>query len=64
MLQMSRDLNVQYKTAFVLCHKLREAMAAEQKGATVGGVVEIDGAYFGGTIRQRGARPNANRDRR
>lgn len=52
MLQMSRDLNVQYKTAFVLCHKLREAMAAEQKGATVGGIVEIDGAYFGGTIRQ------------
>lgn len=52
MLQMSRDLNVQYKTAFVLCHKLREAMSAEQIGATVGGEVEIDGAYFGGSIRQ------------
>lgn len=52
MLQMSRDLDVQYKTAFVLCHKLREAMAAEQKGAMVGGEVEIDGAYFGGSIRQ------------
>ena len=52
MLQMSRDLNVQYKTAFVLCHKLREAMGAEHNGATVGGEVEIDGAYFGGSIRQ------------
>lgn len=52
MLQMSRDLDVQYKTAFVLCHKMREAMAAEQKAATVGGEVEIDGAYFGGSIRQ------------
>lgn len=28
-LQLSRDLDVQYKTAFVLAHKLREAMAAE-----------------------------------
>ena len=29
-LQVSRDLDVQYKTAFVLSHKLREAMAREQ----------------------------------
>ena len=28
-LQLSRDLDVQYKTAFVLAHKLREAMAQE-----------------------------------
>lgn len=49
-LQLSRDLDVQYKTAFVLAHKLREAMAAEQKGLS--GMVEIDGAYFGGHIRQ------------
>ncbi|MET0183619.1 MAG: IS1595 family transposase, partial [Caulobacterales bacterium] len=54
-LQLSRDLNVQYKTAFVLAHKLREAMAAEQQGATVGGadvIVEVDGSFYGGTIRQ------------
>jgi len=54
-LQLGRDLNVQYKTAFVLAHKLREAMAAEQKGVTVGGfnrIVEVDGAFFGGTVRQ------------
>src|SRR5829696_1771884 len=30
-LQLSRDLNVQYKTAFVLAHKLREALASETK---------------------------------
>jgi transposase-like protein len=52
MLQMSRDLGVQYKTAFVLCHKLREAMAAKQLTYTMGGEIEIDGAYFGGSIRQ------------
>lgn len=51
-LQLSRDLDVQYKTAFVLAHKLREAMATEQLGWTMDGIVEIDGAYFGGTIRQ------------
>ena len=27
-LQLSRDLDCQYKTAFVLAHKLREAMAS------------------------------------
>jgi transposase-like protein len=47
-LQVSRDLDVQYKTAFVLSHKLREAMAREQAGRQLNGVVEIDGAYFGG----------------
>jgi transposase-like protein len=51
-LQLSRDRNVQYKTAFVLAHKLREAMAAEHKGKVLSGHVEIDGAYFGGHVRQ------------
>lgn len=50
-LQLSRDLDVQYKTAFVLAHKLREALAAEVAGHTLKGEVEIDGAYFGGHIR-------------
>jgi transposase-like protein len=50
-LQLSRDLDVQYKTAFVLSHKLRESLAAEKADATVSGTVEVDGAYFGGHIR-------------
>lgn len=50
-LQLSRDLDVQYKTAFVLSHKLREALAAEVAGHQLDGEVEIDGAYFGGHIR-------------
>jgi transposase-like protein len=52
-LQLSRDLDVQYKTAFVLAHKIREAIASEQV-ASVGGEgksVEIDGAYFGGYVK-------------
>jgi len=35
-LQLSRDLDVQYKTAFVLAHKLREALAAETAEQSTG----------------------------
>jgi transposase-like protein len=44
MLEMSRDLGVQYKTAFVLCHKLREAVTAVQNSQRLGG----DGQQAGG----------------
>jgi transposase-like protein len=50
-LALSRDLCVSYKCAFVLLHKLREAMAEELKGRVIGGegkTAEIDGGYFGG----------------
>ena len=65
-LAMSRDLGLSYKSAFVLCHKLREAMAEEMKGRTVGGEgreAEIDGAYFGGYIKPANHKEN-RRDRR
>jgi hypothetical protein len=62
-LQMSRDLDCQYKTAFVLAHKLREATAAEQANAQLGGVVEIDGAYFGGYVKPEN-RKEDRKDRR
>lgn len=54
--QLSRDLDVQHKTAFVLMHKLREAMAAETHDATLAGNVELDGAAFGGHVRPANAR--------
>ncbi len=57
--QFSRDLDVQYKTAFILMHKLREAMAHETAEARLAGEVEIDGAYFGGHVRPT----NATKDR-
>src|SRR5258708_23536704 len=53
-LAISRDLCVSYKCAFVLLHKLREAMAEELKGRVIGGEgkeAEIDGGYFGGYIK-------------
>ena len=52
-LALSRNLDVQHKTVWVLSHKLREAMATEVKGYKLGGedkAVEVDGAYFGGYV--------------
>jgi transposase-like protein len=57
-LQLSRDIDVQYKTAFVLSHKIREALAAENANATVSGDVAVDGAYFGGHVRPANHREN------
>ena len=54
MLALARDLDVQYKTAFVLAHKLREAIASSTKALRIGGegrTAEIDGACFGGHVR-------------
>ena len=65
-LAMSRDLGLSYKSAFVLLHKLREAMAEELKGRIVGGVgkvAEVDGGYFGGYVKPANKKEN-RRDRR
>jgi transposase-like protein len=64
MVQLSRDLDCQYKTAFVLAHKLREAMALEvHTGEILKGHVEVDGAYFGGHVRPENAKAD-RKDRR
>ncbi len=62
-LQMARDLDVQHKTAFVMCHKLREAMALEAGDMTLSGDVEIDGCYVGGHVRPEN-RKEDRKDRR
>jgi transposase-like protein len=62
-LQLSRDLDCQYKTAFVLAHKIREAVVATDKGNKVSGEVEIDGCYVGGYVKPANWKEN-RRDRR
>jgi len=60
MLALSRDLGVQYKTAFVLAHKIRESIGATIEAETeLSGEVEVDGAYFGGPTNKRTAAPIA-----
>jgi hypothetical protein len=47
-LALSRDLRLPHKSAFVLLHKRREAMAEEMKGHVVGGegkTTEADGEF-------------------
>lgn len=51
-LQLSRDLACQYRTAFVMAHKLREAIEREQQSIKFSGDCEVDGAYFGGHRKQ------------
>ncbi|MDO8422322.1 MAG: IS1595 family transposase [Parvibaculum sp.] len=62
-LQLSRDLDCQYKTAFVMAHKLREAMGAKVQSEEISGEVEIDGAYFGGYVKPANQKAQ-RRDRR
>lgn len=50
-LRLSRELACDYKTAFVLAHKLREVFGALATAEQLTGVVEIDGAWVGGTTR-------------
>ena len=51
--QLKRELGVDYKTAFVLLHKLREAIAALRIAVKLDGVVEMDGMYVGGHVRPK-----------
>jgi hypothetical protein len=65
-LALSRDLDVQYRTAYVLAHQLREAMASDMKGMQLGSdgeTVEVDGDYFGGYIKPANHKEH-RRDRR
>jgi transposase-like protein len=50
-LELSRELGISYKTAFVLLTKLREAIAAERETLRLSGEVEVDVLYIGGHVR-------------
>lgn len=50
-LQLSRDLGCDYKSCFVLLHKIRESIALARNEGALQGNVEIDGAYFGGYVK-------------
>lgn len=52
-LQLSRDLDVQYKTAFVLAHKIRESLMEQRVMDQLSGEVHMDGAYVNGYIRPK-----------
>src|SRR5208283_723184 len=54
--QLQRDLGIGgYKTAWYLCHRIREAMASGDI-PKLGGTVEIDETYVGGKVSGKGQR--------
>ena len=60
--QMERMLGVTYKTAWFLCHRIREAMDGAAPTGPLGGpdtVVEADETYVGGKARNRATRKPA-----
>ena len=52
-LQVKRTLDVSYKTAWYLCHRIRYAMA-ELNAEPLTGTVEVDETYVGGKVRGKG----------
>lgn len=46
--QAAKLLGVQQKTAFILLHKIRESICNAMDALILSGIVEIDGAQFGG----------------
>ena len=60
--QMDRMLGVTYKTAWFLCHRIREAMDGAAPTGPLGGangVVEADETYVGGKAKNRATRKPA-----
>lgn len=50
--QVARQLRITQKTAWFLCHRIREAMSPSGTGL-LGGTVEVDESYVGGKPRPR-----------
>ncbi|MCX2960148.1 IS1595 family transposase [Rodentibacter caecimuris] len=55
---LSRHLNINYKTAFVLCHKLREALFKTRDFTPLQGEIHEDGAWINYTLRKTNFRKN------
>lgn len=63
-MQMSRMIGVTYKTAWFLCHRIREAMDGADYGVPLGGpdtVVEADETYVSGKAKYRAFRKPADK---
>ncbi len=55
-LALSRELGLSYPTAWLLHHKIQQAMAERNGQYQIGGLVELDDAYFGGKSHGPGKR--------
>ena len=62
-IDISRHLNINYKTAFVLCHKLREALFKTRDLSPMQGEIHEDGAWINFTLRKPNYRKNNHKQR-
>ena len=61
-LQLKRTLGVAYKTAWYLCHRIREAMGNDPfDGPTLLGIVEVDETLVGGKTKGKGRAYKGNK---
>jgi len=51
--QLSKEIGVGYPTAWLLQHKIRKAMADQEQGRRLSGLVEVDEGYVGGAEKGR-----------
>lgn len=58
--QMKRTINVSYKTAWYLCHRIRAAMK-DANATPLSGIVEVDETYVGGRARGKGRAYKGNK---
>ncbi|MBX5437602.1 MAG: IS1595 family transposase [Alicyclobacillaceae bacterium] len=47
-LTLAREIDVTYKTAWAMLHKIRHAMRTREQSYKLGGIVEVDETYVGG----------------
>jgi transposase-like protein len=62
--ELSRELGVQLKTAWLLCMRVREAILKSRPDQLMSGTVQVDGGYFAGKRRNANRRGSAIRDER
>ena len=60
-MRLSKQLELGYKTAWAMLHKIRKAMAQRDNGYTLSGFIELDDAFFGGAAKGRRGRGAANK---
>lgn len=60
-MRLSKQLDLGYKTAWAMLHKIRKAMAERDNGYTLSGFIEIDDAFFGGPAKGRTGRGAHNK---
>lgn len=52
--ELARQLDITQKSAWFVCHRIREAMKLEPMAGMLSGTVEVDEAYIGGKPRYKG----------